>query len=219
MFRDRVEAGQLLGEHLRACVQGPAVVLGIPRGGVIVAGPVAEALGAQLDIIVPRKIGAPGEPELAVGALALAEGEEILLRDEVSLQRLGVGAAYLGTEVARQRREIERRELAYRSGRAAVSLAGRSVVLVDDGIATGLTARAAAAAVARQGPREVILAAPVAPAETLDDFRRAGIRVEVLEAPAFFMAVGQFYEDFRQVTDDEVRALLARAAAPRAPGR
>ena len=219
MFRDRTEAGRRLGEQLRSRIQGPSVVLGIPRGGVIVAWPVAQGLEAPLDIIVPRKIGAPGEPELAVAALALAEGEEILLRDEVGLQRLGVSEDYLRNEVARQRREIERREAAYRGGRPALPLAGRVAVLVDDGIATGLTARVAVAAVARQSPREVVLAAPVAPLETLDAFRREGLRLEVLQTPAFFMAVGQFYRDFREVTDEEVVALLARAAPPRPPDR
>src|SRR5262245_53986611 len=178
-FRDRHEAGQWLGRHLQDRLSGPCVVLGIPRGGVIVALPVAEALDAPLDIIVPRKIGAPAEPELAVGAVALAGDEEIALFDEPSLQRLRIPQEYLAAEVARQKQEIERRLQAYRGGRAAAVLAGRTVVIVDDGIATGLTARAAAAAVARQSPKEVVVAAPVAPPETKADFERAGVRLEV----------------------------------------
>lgn len=211
MFRDRSEAGRLLGEHLkhRLPARGAAVVvLGIPRGGVLLAAPVAAALGAPLDVVVPRKIGAPGEPELAVGAIALAEGEEIVILDDALIARLEVPVAYLQAEAARQRREIVRRVEAYREGRAAPVVAGRTALIVDDGIATGLTARAAAAAVSRLSPREVIVAAAVAPAETLLEFRRRGLRLEVLRTPEAFMAVGQFYRDFRAVEDDEVRAAL-----------
>jgi putative phosphoribosyl transferase len=216
MFRDRVEAGRRLGAHLAARIpqRGPeaVVVLAIPRGGVVVAAPVAEALGAALDVIVPRKIGAPDNPELAVGALALAEQEEILLLDERTVAWLGIPPRYLEEEARRQRQEIERRETAYRAGRAPVALAGRIAVLVDDGIATGLTARAAAEAVKRHGPREVIIAVPVAPVETVLDFQARGLRLEALHTPSPFMAVGRFYDDFRQIEDDEVQAVLASRA-------
>ncbi|MBI3931946.1 MAG: phosphoribosyltransferase [Acidobacteria bacterium] len=212
MFEDRVDAGLKLGAHLRAIVPrgrgATIVVLAIPRGGVIVAGPVADALGAPLDIVVPRKIGAPGEPELAVGALALAEDEEIAIVDPVSVTRLAVPDDYLRREIARQRREIDRRVEAYRRGRPAEPVADRTAILVDDGIATGLTARAAAAAVARLRPRELLVAVPVAPAETVEEFRGQGLRLVALEAPGLFMAVGQFYRDFHAVEDDEVRAVL-----------
>jgi predicted phosphoribosyltransferase len=208
MFRDRQEAGRLLGEHLRSRIEPPAVVLAIPRGGVVVAAPVATALGAPFDIIVPRKIGAPGEPELAVGAVAQAGDEELALFDESSVARLMIPQDYLRAEVERQKREIERRVAAYRGSRPPVPLAGKTVVIVDDGIATGLTARAAAKAVALESPREVVVAAPVAPAETVKVFGREGIRLEVLATPPLFMAVGQFYDDFHAVTDDEVRAVL-----------
>jgi putative phosphoribosyl transferase len=219
MFRDRTEAGRRLGEYLAGgIVPGGAetVVLGIPRGGVVVAAPVAEALGSPLDIVVPRKIGAPGQAELAVGAVALAGGEEITLLDEASVARLRVPREYLETEVKRQRHEIERRLEAYREGRPPAALEGRTVVVVDDGLATGLTARAAAAAIARVRPRQVVVAAPVAPPETVREFRDRGLRLEVLETPSLFMAVGQFYGDFHAVEDDEVRAVL-RAAARTAP--
>lgn len=210
MFRDRAEAGRLLGEHLRRrlAAAGASVVLGIPRGGVVVAGHVAEALGAPLDVIVPRKLGAPGNPELAVGALALADGEDIALIDDRTVRALGVPASYLEAEIERQRREILRREAAYREGRPPVSLEGRTAVLVDDGIATGLTARAAARAVARRSPREVVVAVPVAPPETVREFAADGLRVEALETPSPFGAVGRFYADFRQVEDNEVIAVL-----------
>lgn len=217
MFRDRVEAGQLLGDRLKDRIASrgdDVVVLGIPRGGVVVAAPVAEALEARLDVIVPRKIGAPGNPELAVGALALAEDEDIAIFDERALAWLGVSRPYLEEEVARQRREIQRRVAAYREGRSPAPVAGRTVVLVDDGVATGLTARAAAAAVSRLAPREVVLAAPVAPPETVREFRELGLRLEVLETPSPFVAVGRFYRDFSSVEDDEVRAVLAHRAAP-----
>jgi putative phosphoribosyl transferase len=213
MFRDREQAGRLLGAHLRERLAGPAVVLGIPRGGVVVAAPVALALGAPLDIVVPRKIGAPGQPELAIGAVALAGDEQIVLTDADSVRRLGVDEAYLAASAARERREIERRLAAYREGRPAVPLAGATAVIVDDGIATGLTARAAAEAVARQQPVAVVIAAPVAPEETLREFRARGIRIEVLRAPAFFMAVGQYYEDFEAVPDAVVREVLRAVAA------
>jgi len=210
MFRDRAEAGRLLGEHLRRVLAkaGETVVLGIPRGGVVVAGHVAAALGAPLDVIVPRKLGAPGNPELAVGALALADGEDIALIDDRTVRALGVPASYLEAEIERQRLEILRREAAYREGRPPVSLEGRAAVLVDDGIATGLTARAAARAGARRSPREVVVAVPVAPPETVREFAAEGLRLEALETPSPFGAVGRFYLDFRQVEDDEVIAVL-----------
>lgn len=210
MFRDREEAGRLLGEHLarRLDAGGEAVVLGIPRGGVAVAAHVAAALGATLDVIVPRKLGAPGNPELAVGALALADGEEIALIDDRTVIALGVPESYLKDEIERQRREILRREAAYREGRTPVKVEGRTAVLVDDGIATGLTARAAARAVSRRSPREVVVAVPVAPPETVREFAAEGLRLEALETPSPFGAVGRFYLDFRQVEDDEVKAVL-----------
>ena len=211
MFRDREEAGRRLGEDLRQRLtpaEGAVVVLGIPRGGVIVAATVASALGAPLDVIVPRKLGAPGNPELAVGALALAGGEEISLVDDRTVRALGVSDAYLQEEIERQRREILRREAAYREGRPPEPLEGRIAVLVDDGVATGLTARAAARAVSRRSPREVVIAVPVAPPETVREFETEGLRLEALETPSPFGAVGRFYVDFRQVEDDEVKAVL-----------
>jgi len=211
VFRDREEAGRMLGEHLKqrpVAGEGGAVVLGIPRGGVIVAAAVATALGAPLDVIVPRKLGAPGNPELAVGALALADGEEIALVDDRTVRVLGIPDSYLQEEIERQRREILRREAAYREGRAPEPVEGRVAVLVDDGVATGLTARAAARAALRRSPREVVVAVPVAPPETVREFAAEGVRLEALETPWPFGAVGRFYLDFRQVEDDEVKAVL-----------
>ncbi len=216
MFRDRIDAGRKLAEHLRqrlAPVAGETLVLGIPRGGVIVAGPVAHALGARLDIVIPRKIGAPDQPELAVGAIALAGDEELVLQDPDLIATLGIPPAYLVEEAARQRREIERRTAAYREGRRAEPLAGRTVLIVDDGVATGLTARAAAAAVARAAPARLIVAVPVAPAGSVRAFQAHGLVLEALATPSGFMAVGQFYQDFHAVEDGEVLAVLRGPAA------
>jgi predicted phosphoribosyltransferase len=211
MFQDRQDAGRQLGEFLKGVVSArgdDVVVLAIPRGGVVVAQPVVEALGAPLDVIVPRKLGAPDNPELAIGALALAGGEEITVLDEESLAWLRVPAGYVAAEVERQGREILRREQVYRQGRPPLPLADRMVVVVDDGVATGLTARAALAAVARQRPREAVLAVPVAPPETVREFARLGLKLLALETPSPFGAVGRFYLDFRAVEDDEVLAVL-----------
>ncbi|HEY7512404.1 MAG TPA: phosphoribosyltransferase family protein [Vicinamibacteria bacterium] len=217
MFTDRGEAGARLGEFLARLIPArgdEVVVLAIPRGGVIVADPVARALQAPMDVIMPRKLGAPDNPELAIGAVALADGEEITVLDEESLAWLRVDAAYVAAEAERQRREIQRREELYRQGRPALPVAGRTAVLVDDGVATGLTARAALAAVSRRRPREVVLAVPVAPPETVREFERLGLRLIALETPSPFGAVGRFYDDFRPIEDDEVLAVLGAARRP-----
>ena len=217
MFRDRQEAGQRLGAFLAGVLAArgdEAVVLAIPRGGLIVADPVARALQAPLDVIVPRKLGAPDNPELAIGAVALADGEEITVLDEDSLKWLRVEPAYVAAEAERQRREIQRREELYRQGRPALPVAGRTAVLVDDGVATGLTARAALTAVSRRGPKETVLAVPVAPPETVREFERLGWKLLALETPSPFGAVGRFYEDFRPIEDDEVLAVLAAERRP-----
>jgi len=215
MFRDRLDAGRRLGAHLRTRLQANpkgVVVLGIPRGGVVVGGPVADALAARLDVVVPRKIGAPEEPELAIGAVAVSGHDEIVLLDEPLIRRLGVPPGYVKAEVARQRQEIERRVGAYREGRPPAELGERTAVVVDDGIATGFTARAAVKALERSGPREVVLAAPVCPPDTSEALRHEGIRLEVLATPPRFMAVGQFYDEFAAVEDVEVREELRRHA-------
>ena len=211
LFRDRVDAGTRLGAHLatRLPERGSAVtVLGIPRGGVIVAGPVADALEAPLDVVVPRKVGAPDNPELAVAAVALAEGEQIVVRDEPTLRLLHVGEAYLDRAAARERHEIVRRLAAYRRDRPPAPVSGRVVVVVDDGLATGLTARAAAQALVRLGPLRLLVAVPVAPPEAVAELVAEGIEVEVLEFPSPFRAVGRFYDSFEPVEDEEVVAAL-----------
>jgi putative phosphoribosyl transferase len=184
-------------------------VLGIPRGGVLVAGPVAAALGARLDVIVPRKLGAPGNRELAIGALAVAGEREFLVLDSRTTAWLDVKEDYMQAEHARQGVEIRRREAAYRGSRPPLDVAGRVVVLVDDGIATGMTIRAAVAAVRSASPREVVVAAPVAPFGSLHEIEAEGCRALVLETPWPFGAVGRFYVSFDSVEDEEVMRVLA----------
>ncbi len=203
VFTDRRDAGRHLAaalDHLRD--QDP-VVLAVPRGGVVVGREVAERLGAPLEVIVPRKLRAPYNPELAIGAVA--EGGAAVL-DEMSH---GVSAAYLEQETEAQRAEIARRVKAYRGGRPLPSLAGRTVIVLDDGIATGATLIAALRAVRAMGPAHLVAAVPVAPSESVARMAREADEVVCLSAPEFFQAVGQFYEDFTQVDDAEVVALLS----------
>ncbi len=203
VFTDRRDAGRHLAaalDHLRD--QDP-VVLAVPRGGVVVGREVAERLGAPLEVIVPRKLRAPYNPELAIGAVA--EGGAAVL-DEMSH---GVSAAYLEQETEAQRAEIARRVKAYRGGRPLPSLAGRTVIVLDDGIATGATLIAALRAVRAMDPAHLVAAVPVAPPESVARMAREADEVVCLSAPEFFQAVGQFYEDFAQVDDAEVVALLS----------
>jgi predicted phosphoribosyltransferase len=212
IFADRVEAGEQLAKALVHHAGAGVVVLAIPRGGVIVAEVVARALEAPLDVVVPRKIGAPGNPELGLGAVA--PGVRVLDPRIVSL--LGVSEGYLEREIAAQEAEIERRQHAYRDGRAPASIEGKVAIVVDDGVATGGTAVAALRWARAQGASHVVLAVPVAPPQSLDRLRHEADEVVVLETPEPFFAVGEWYRDFGQTTDDEVVAALARAAEPAA---
>jgi len=205
-FRDRAEAGRFLGERLARDLRGEAlVVLGLPRGGVPVARQVARALGAPLDVFLVRKLGHPGQPELAMGAIA-SGGTRVLNDDLVRELRLGDDVIDSVTE--RELAELERRERAYRGDRPPPDLAGRTVVLVDDGLATGATMRAAVAAVRRQGPKQVVVAVPTAPSHSLAELAGEADEVVAVIVPEPFHAVGLWYEDFREVPDDEVRRLL-----------
>jgi putative phosphoribosyl transferase len=209
-FRDRVEAGERLAAALVDRVGEPAVVLGIARGGVIVACTVAKRLGFTLDVVVPRKLGAPGNPELAVGAVA--EGVEVV--DHNAMRRLGLRPGVLSREVVRQTGEVARRTAAYRQGRPALDLSGRTAVLVDDGIATGWTAIAAARWCRREHAARVVVAVPVGPP---DLERRLGSEVDdvvVLVRPEPYLAVGQAYVRFDQVDDAEVLACLRSVDHP-----
>jgi putative phosphoribosyl transferase len=209
-FLDRAEAGRMLAEVLTSLVSPPALVLGIPRGGVVVAARVASRLGVPLDVVVPRKIGAPGNPELAVGAVA--DGVQAI--DEPAVRRLGLDMAAVRAEAARQTVEVARRTAAYRQGMPPLSLAGRTAVLVDDGVATGWTCAAAASYTRRAGATRVLVAVPVGPPGLAERLRPVVDQVVVLVTPDPYLNVGQVYERFPQVDDDEVLRCLAEGRAP-----
>lgn len=212
-FTDRADAGRRLGAALSHLAGPDTVVVGLPRGGVPVAAEVARVVDAPLDVIVVRKLGVPTQPELAMGAVG--EDRVEVHNDEV-VRLAGVSGQALERAAAREREEVARRAERFRAGRRRVSLAGRTVVIVDDGIATGSTARAACAVARAEGARRVVLAAPVAPPEVRSRLAPDADEVVVLETPASFHAVGQFYRDFGQVPDDDVVRILRRAAE-RAP--
>ncbi|MEU4576471.1 MULTISPECIES: phosphoribosyltransferase family protein [Nonomuraea] len=204
MFADRAEAGRLLAERLE--VPEP-VVLALPRGGVTVAEPIVRRLGGTLDVLVTRKIGYPPQPELGVGAIA--EGGEPVF-DGALLARLGLTPGALAEVVEAERRELARRVAAYRGDRPLPELAGREVVVADDGLATGATARAALRAVAAARPARVTLAVPVGAPETVEAMRREADEVVVLIEPPDFRAVGQWYAHFEQLSDADVLDVLDR---------
>ncbi|MFI8191847.1 phosphoribosyltransferase [Streptomyces sp. NPDC085946] len=208
-FRDRRQAGRQLAERLLARQREGAlpdpVVLALPRGGVAVAEEVARLLDAPLDVLVVRKIGAPFQEELGVGAMA-GDGEPLF--DEDALRRLRLSKTELGPVVERERAELRRRERIYRQGRPAPELRGRTVIVVDDGLATGSTARAALRSVRRQDPARLVLAAPVASPEAADLMSAEADEVHCLARPAAFLAVGLWYDDFDQLTDEDVLSAL-----------
>ncbi|MBE3520180.1 MAG: phosphoribosyltransferase [Firmicutes bacterium] len=203
MYRDRNHAGEVLAGLLTAWKNHNPLVLGVPRGGVIVAAVVAASLEAPLDIIVSRKVGAPGNPEFAVAAVD-PDGE--LFIDPESFVR--VSREYLERAAAAERREISRRLSLWRGSRPEPAISGRVVIMVDDGIATGLTAMAALTYLRRKSPSRLVLAVPVAPADTIAKLERYADEVVCPLKPSLFFAVGEWYEDFSQVTDEEVRRAL-----------
>jgi putative phosphoribosyl transferase len=213
-FRDRRDAGRQLASYLRRYAAQDPVVLALPRGGVPVGYEVATALGAPLDVVVVRKLGAPGQRELAVGAVVDGDHPEEVLNEDL-VRVLGVSPQYLAREVAAQLEEIRRRQVQYRGHRARVPVAGRTVIVVDDGIATGASIRAALRGVRRARPRKLVLAVPVAPPDTIAALRRDVDEVVCPHMPEAFGAVGSFYDDFSQTTDDDVIRLLDAAAAAR----
>ncbi len=209
-FRDRQDAGERLALELRTLGLGPATVMAIPRGGVIVAGAVVRVLGWPLDLVFPRKLRTPRNPELAFGAVT----EDGTVYVDTGLARaLHIDDRYLREEITMQIAEIDRRRTAYRGERPAPDHRGRTAIVVDDGLATGATAIASVRMLRHALAREVILATPVGPLDAIRKLEREADRVICLVCPPEFIAVGEFYEDFSQTTDDEVIACLERAWA------
>lgn len=206
-FRDRVHAGELLADVLDARSGiDDGIVLGLPRGGVPVADRVAQRLGIPLDVFIVRKLGLPGHSEYAMGAIA--SGGVIVINED-AVTRLGITQEAIDTVAERELRELERREVLYRGDRPPLDLASRDVILVDDGIATGASMHAAIEAIKAYGPRSLLVAVPVAPLSAPSEFEGFVDAFIALSTPTPFQAVGLWYDDFTQTTDDEVRSLLS----------
>jgi predicted phosphoribosyltransferase len=212
LFRDRRDAGRVLAEKVRPKVHSPnALVLALPRGGVPVGFEVARALPAELDVFLVRKLGVPGEEELAIGAIA-SGGIRVLNQDLIDYLR--IPGALLEQLTTREQQELGRRERLYREGRPSIPVRNRTVVLVDDGLATGASMLAASRALRPQGAHRIIAAVPVAARQTCEEVRKEVDEMVCAATPHPFAAVGMWYEDFSQTTDEEVRDLLQQAAHP-----
>ena len=208
-FRDRAEAGRVLAEKLADYAgREDVIVLALPRGGVPVAYEVARALGAPLDVFLVRKLGAPGHEELAMGAIA--SGDVVVMNDEV-VKAMNVQADEILDAIASERRELARREEVYRDGRPPADVQGKTVILIDDGLATGSTMRAAVTALRRQGPARIVVAVPIGATSTCAEFQSIADDCICAATPEPFRAVGLWYDDFSQTEDTEVAELLARA--------
>ena len=208
-FRDRADAGRRLAKALASYKNRQAVVLALPRGGVPVAAEVAATLDAPLDLILVRKIGVPSQPELAMGAVVDGVAPIVVRNDEV-IELSGTTAEEFDAACARELAEIERRRQLYIGERARAEVAGQVVIVIDDGIATGATTRAALRAIRIRKPKELVLAVPVAPPDTITQLRGEVDALICLETPDPFMAIGYFYRDFRQISDEEVVETLRR---------
>jgi putative phosphoribosyl transferase len=212
MFADRIEAGRLLADRLAGMELADPLVLALPRGGVPVGAEIARRLGAPLDVVLVRKIGAPDQPELAVGAIADGGSPEIVLNENL-VQALHLGEDYIAAAAARELTTIERRRGEYAGVRPVVEPTGRTAIVVDDGVATGMTMQAALRGVRRRNPARLLAAVPVASREAVSMLRRECDAVVCLSAPRRFGSVGSFYLNFGQVSDEEVMRLLREAAA------
>jgi len=209
-FRNRAEAGRLLAHKLEQYRNMPGLlVLGLPRGGVPVAYAVAIALNAPLDILLVRKLGVPGQDELAMGAIA---SNGILILNNSVIQRLGIPESVVEAVTKRETKELHRREQDYRGVRPPVDIPGKTVIVIDDGLATGSTMKAAIAALRRQNPAKIIAAVPTASPETCEELKSAADEIVCAIMPEPFYAVGFSYEDFEQTTDAEVRELIQQAS-------
>ena len=218
MFASRDEAGRELARHLLKMRDQAPVVLALPRGGVPVAARVAEALNAPLDLMLVRKIGVPGHRELAVGAIAGAEGQTMVTNPAVAAME-GLNERDIDQLADAERAELRRRQALYLNGRAPVALGGRTVILVDDGIATGATAKAALLAIRKAAPKRIVLAVPVASDDAVADLRPFADDIICLEIPPMFYAVGAHYRDFPQIDDTEVIETLASNSPRAAPSQ
>jgi putative phosphoribosyl transferase len=208
-YKDRIEAGRLLATALKHYGgRTDVLVLALPRGGVPVAAEVAKELGVTLDLMLVRKLGTPGHEELAMGAIATG-GSQVLNEDLI--RHLDISSDVIEAVAQKERRELRRREQAYRGGHPVPAMRERCVILIDDGVATGATMRAAVAALRQQDPARIVIAVPVAPPETIADFQKRVDEVVCLATPTPFLGVGRWYQDFSQTSDAEVRALLAEA--------
>ena len=208
-FADRAAAGRALAAELQGQGLRDPVVLALPRGGVPVAIEVAEALAAPLDLLLVRKIGAPGHEELALGSVVSGdEADFILVLNEDVVNALSVSGAQVSAMAERELREIERRRALYMAGQPPIGVEGKTAILVDDGIATGASMKAAVAAVRKRRPRTIIVAVPVAPPDSVAELASLADQVVCLEQPECFIAVGRFYQDFHQLSDAEVAGLL-----------
>jgi len=212
VFDNRVQAGKKLADRLQKFKGKDVVVLGVPRGGVVVANEVAKALGAPLDVVIAKKIGAPGEPEYALGAVT-EEGDVVVNWQETEF--VGASRTYVESQVRERKLEIRERSERLRGGIPYPELEGKVVLIVDDGIATGSTMEAAVKSVRRRQPTEVIVAVPVAPGDAVQRLSQAGVEVVCLESPRAFFAIGEFYREFGQVEDQEVERILREGLARR----
>jgi putative phosphoribosyl transferase len=211
-FRDRVDAGEHLARALAAYAgRSDVIVLALPRGGVPVGFEVAEELGAPLDVFLVRKLGVPGHEEFAMGAIA-SGGLRVI--DPEVVRSLGISEPAVAAVAAREQRELERREREYRRNRSLPDLRDQTVIVIDDGLATGSTMKAAVRAIRQREPKMLVVAVPVAARETCDELRAEADEVVCVRTPDPFRAVGLWYEDFSQTTDEEVRSLLSRAERP-----
>ncbi len=213
MFADRRDAGRQLARRLLHLKGDRPVVLALPRGGVPVGFEIARALDAPLDVVLVRKIGAPWQPELALGAVTDGDDPELFIDRKLTAE-WAVSDYYISSEALRQLKELERRRSVYGAGRAPLEIAGRPAIVVDDGVATGATMRVALQATRHRNPSRIILAVPVAAGDALARLETEADEVVCLETPAGLGAIGFFYRDFHQLSDAEVADLLARAARP-----
>ena len=207
LFSDRSEAGERLAARLEIYRGREPLILAVPRGGVVVAGPIHEAIGGELDLIITRKIGAPHQRELAIGATS---GDGFIMLNDELISRIGIFPDYIKKAAAKEQAEIARRLKLYRGERSLPQIEGRLVIVVDDGVATGYTMLAALRSLREQKPAELALAVPVGPPETFDRLKNEVEALVYLEAPVDFAAVGQFYRSFDQVSDDQVVAILKK---------